>query len=201
MHLIHIEAGTCHVKSCSIVDCQVCEYAGPPPAGFPGDLPQPEPLSASDAKDASDLSGVLQEYLIRCLFSKNWQLREAALQHIGQQLSGQVGPMRAHNPAFLQRPQLPMHCPKNLPDLKGYSNMMQHGMPDAVVHFFVNKCAAITADNGAGIEEGSGKVDVAHAAADVDGQGPGGLHGWREPDQDNRRRGGPCFPRLRCPCR
>jgi hypothetical protein len=64
--------------------------AGPAPEGFPGDLPPPEPLLVADAKDASDLSGVLQEYLIRCLFSKNWQLREAALQHIAMQLSGEV---------------------------------------------------------------------------------------------------------------
>ncbi|BDA42164.1 Centrosomal protein of 104 kDa [Coccomyxa sp. Obi] len=65
------------------------DSAGPPPVGWPGDLPQPEPLSAADAKEASDLSGVLEEFLVRCLFSKNWQLREAALQYLEKRLSGQ----------------------------------------------------------------------------------------------------------------
>ena len=47
-------------------------------------------MSAADAKDASELAGVLEEYVLRCLFSKNWQLREAALQYIERQLSGDV---------------------------------------------------------------------------------------------------------------
>ena len=47
-------------------------------------------MSAADTKDASDLAGVLDNYVLRCLFSKNWQLREAALQHIERQLSGNV---------------------------------------------------------------------------------------------------------------
>ena len=34
--------------------------------------------------------GALDEYVVRCLFSKNWQLREAALQYIERQLSGDV---------------------------------------------------------------------------------------------------------------
>ena len=63
---------------------------GRPPTGWPGDLAAPEVLSASDAKDASDLAGALDEYVVRCLFSKNWQLREAALQYIERQLSGDV---------------------------------------------------------------------------------------------------------------
>lgn len=44
----------------------------------------------SDAKEASELAGILEEYLIRCLFSKNWQLREAALQYLEKRLTGQV---------------------------------------------------------------------------------------------------------------
>lgn len=47
-------------------------------------------MSSADAKDASELTGVLEEYVLRCLFSKNWQLREAALQYIERQLSGDV---------------------------------------------------------------------------------------------------------------
>ena len=63
---------------------------GRPPTGWPGDLAAPEALSAGEAKDASDLAGALDEYVVRCLFSKNWQLREAALQYIERQLSGDV---------------------------------------------------------------------------------------------------------------
>ena len=38
-----------------------------PPAGWPGDLPHAEPLSEADAKEAADLSGVVEGYLIRCV--------------------------------------------------------------------------------------------------------------------------------------
>lgn len=40
--------------------------ADTPPAGWPGDLARAEPLSEADAKEAADLSGLLEEYLIRC---------------------------------------------------------------------------------------------------------------------------------------
>ena len=63
---------------------------GRAPQGWPGNLAPPEAMSAADAKDASELAGVLEEYVLRCLFSKNWQLREAALQYIERQLSGDV---------------------------------------------------------------------------------------------------------------
>ncbi|CAL5219862.1 g1780 [Coccomyxa viridis] len=64
------------------------DTTGRAPPGWPGDLAPPEAMSAADAKDASELAGVLEEYVLRCLFSKNWQLREAALQYIERQLSG-----------------------------------------------------------------------------------------------------------------
>ncbi len=70
-------------------------YTGRAPPGWPGDLAPPEAMSAADAKDASELAGVLEEYVLRCLFSKNWQLREAALQYIERQLSGDVS-FQAH---------------------------------------------------------------------------------------------------------
>ncbi|EIE20654.1 hypothetical protein COCSUDRAFT_30401 [Coccomyxa subellipsoidea C-169] len=73
----------------ALVSSSAPDSAGPPPPGWPGDLAPPEPLSAADAKDTSELLSVLEEYLVRCLFSKNWQLREAALQHLEKRLSGQ----------------------------------------------------------------------------------------------------------------
>jgi hypothetical protein len=62
--------------------------AGPLPAGFPKDLPSPEALSAAAAKDAGPVVDMLGEYLARCLFSRTWQLREAALAHLAKELAG-----------------------------------------------------------------------------------------------------------------
>ena len=50
------------------------------------DLPAPEALSAGDSKDAAPLADLLGEYLARCLFSRTWQLREAALARLAQDL-------------------------------------------------------------------------------------------------------------------
>lgn len=49
------------------------------PNGFPLDLPRAEALSAEDAKDAGPMADVVGSYLAACLYSKAWQLREAAL--------------------------------------------------------------------------------------------------------------------------
>ena len=65
------------------------------PPGFPSDLPAPEPLSPADAKDADDLPEVVGEFLTRCLFSKEWQLRAAALQHLAGELGGGGGALGA----------------------------------------------------------------------------------------------------------
>lgn len=61
--------------------------AGPPPRGFPADLPPPEPLSIEDAKEAAFLTGLVGEYLARCVYSRTWQLREAALSTIAAQVA------------------------------------------------------------------------------------------------------------------
>jgi hypothetical protein len=47
---------------------------------WPADLPAPEPLTPADAKDAQPLLDLLGDYTVRAMFSKSWQLREAALQ-------------------------------------------------------------------------------------------------------------------------
>ena len=44
------------------------------------DLPAPEALKPVDVKDAQPLIDLLGDYTARALFSKSWQLREAALQ-------------------------------------------------------------------------------------------------------------------------
>lgn len=58
------------------------------PDGFPPDLPAPEPLSLADAKDAEALIDAVGEYTVRALYSKTWQLREAALMSIEKVLKG-----------------------------------------------------------------------------------------------------------------
>ena len=51
----------------------------PAPAGFPSELPLPEPLSQDDAKESGPIEVVIGEFLTRCLYSKSWQLREAGI--------------------------------------------------------------------------------------------------------------------------
>ena len=58
------------------------------PEGFPPDLPAPEPLPLADAKDVEALIDAVGEYTVRALYSKTWQLREAALMSIEKVLKG-----------------------------------------------------------------------------------------------------------------
>ena len=64
------------------------------PEGFPPDLPAPEPLPLGDAKDAEALIEAVGEYTVRALYSKTWQLREAALMSIEKVLKG--GKVQGH---------------------------------------------------------------------------------------------------------
>ena len=49
-------------------------------------LPAPDAIRPADGKDADDLAGVFGEYVVQCLFSKLWNLREAAIQKIQLEL-------------------------------------------------------------------------------------------------------------------
>ena len=60
------------------------------PEGWPGGLPLPELLSAADAKEADDISELLGPYVAAALYSRHWQLREAALQQLVAFLGKQV---------------------------------------------------------------------------------------------------------------
>ena len=69
----------------------------PAAEGFSPDLPIAEPLGAVDAKDAAPLAELVGQYTTMALFSKNWQLRDAALTKVegllvrGEPLGGEYG--------------------------------------------------------------------------------------------------------------
>ena len=69
----------------------------PASEGFSPDLPIAEPLGAVDAKDAAPLADLVGQYTTMALFSKNWQLRDAALTKVegllarGEPLGGELG--------------------------------------------------------------------------------------------------------------
>lgn len=56
------------------------------PQASGGDLPPPEPLSASDEKDAAPLIDAFGEHLVRCLYSRVWNLRQHAVGEIERTL-------------------------------------------------------------------------------------------------------------------
>ncbi len=60
---------------------------GPPaPAGFPSELPPPEPLSGDVAKESGPLQALIGEFCTRCMYSKSWQLREAGMAALAQEV-------------------------------------------------------------------------------------------------------------------
>ncbi|KAG1659551.1 hypothetical protein FOA52_015355 [Chlamydomonas sp. UWO 241] len=62
----------------------------PAPKGWPSDLPGPDALSGNDANEAASLEEVAGEYVARAMYSKNWQLRDAALGWLGAQIQSQA---------------------------------------------------------------------------------------------------------------
>ncbi len=63
----------------------------PAPAGWPADLPPPEPLTAATSKEAGPIEELAGEFCARAAYSKNWQLREAAVTWLmGQVKDGAV---------------------------------------------------------------------------------------------------------------
>ena len=56
------------------------------PQGVASDLPPPEPLAASDEKEAAALIDMFGEHRVRCLYSNQWNLRQHALMQIEQML-------------------------------------------------------------------------------------------------------------------
>jgi len=65
---------------------EIDDSLGPVPAGFPLDLPPPSPPVAGDMKNIEMLAPIAGEYVSRAVFSKNWQLREAALNKVSSDI-------------------------------------------------------------------------------------------------------------------
>ncbi|EFJ48806.1 hypothetical protein VOLCADRAFT_104552 [Volvox carteri f. nagariensis] len=59
----------------------------PAPPGWPEDLPAPEPVAGAVAKEAEALEDLAGEYVARAFFSKNWQLRDAAVVWLVKEVS------------------------------------------------------------------------------------------------------------------
>lgn len=62
------------------------DLVGSAPQGFPKDLPSPDPPNPEILKELSPLCNLAGQYVAICFRSKSWQLREAALYYLAQQL-------------------------------------------------------------------------------------------------------------------
>eukprot|EP00210_Caulerpa_lentillifera_P001747 g1677.t1 len=62
------------------------------PEGFPSDLPTPESISGANAKESLPLEDFAGSYIAQCCYSRNWQLREAALNYLEVHFSNLVQP-------------------------------------------------------------------------------------------------------------
>lgn len=74
------------------------------PDGFPTDLPSPEPISSANAKASLPLEEFAGSYLAQCFYSRNWQLREAALNYLELHFGDlvQIGMEREHHRLLCQ---------------------------------------------------------------------------------------------------
>ncbi|MEW5298759.1 MAG: hypothetical protein WDW36_001843 [Sanguina aurantia] len=97
----------------------------PPPRGWPADLPPPEPLASAVAKEAELLEDMAGEFVARAAFSKNWQLRDAALMHLAKEAEG--GGFNDKRDAF-----------------KILMRMVQRGMKDKVANVFLTSVSVFT---------------------------------------------------------
>jgi len=103
-----------------------------PLAGVPNveDLsqPEPEPLHSSFQKEAEPLIELFGDYLTRCVFSKTWNLRDAALQKLAMDL--QNGEHRQKDQNRL---------------LAGYIVVLKRMVPDKNVQVFLSAMALLQA--------------------------------------------------------
>ncbi|CAE8662244.1 unnamed protein product [Polarella glacialis] len=85
------------------------------------DLAQPEPLNSNFQKEAEPLVALFGEYLTSCVYSKSWNLRDAALQKMTLDLQNEV--MSKKDPTRL---------------LACYSQVLKRMIPDKNVQVFLS---------------------------------------------------------------
>eukprot|EP00898_Chlorokybus_atmophyticus_P007173 jgi/Chlat1/7457/Chrsp6S07499 len=69
------------------VDDDNKEVAMPSGEGYAADLPAPEQMSEAALKENALLVELVGQYTVMCLYSRNWLLREAALQKIDREIT------------------------------------------------------------------------------------------------------------------
>eukprot|EP00930_Biecheleria_cincta_P070641 TRINITY_DN58276_c0_g1_i1.p1 TRINITY_DN58276_c0_g1~~TRINITY_DN58276_c0_g1_i1.p1 ORF type:complete len:960 (+),score=171.92 TRINITY_DN58276_c0_g1_i1:142-3021(+) len=108
------------------------ETANQPLAGVPNveELGQPEPLAAAFEKEAEPLRALFGEYIVQCLFSKTWSLRDAALQKLALQLRSGEALSRCQDVDAL---------------MSAYSTVLVRTVPDKNVQVFHSSAALLQA--------------------------------------------------------
>lgn len=99
------------------------DLANHPLRGVPNleELGEPDPLPAAVEKDAEALIQLFGDYVTRCLYSKAWSLRDAALQKLALDLrDGETG---GHDPSRL---------------LRGYLTVLKRTIADKAVQVFLS---------------------------------------------------------------
>ncbi|GIL71611.1 hypothetical protein Vretimale_933 [Volvox reticuliferus] len=113
----------------------------PAPQGWPDDLPMPEPVPGAVAKEAEGLEDLAGEYVARAFFSKNWQLRDAAVAWLTKEVSG--GGFEGKREAF-----------------RLLVRMAVRGMKDKVANVYLACLALLPALVDSGLAAASGGRDV-----------------------------------------
>ncbi|PNW77316.1 hypothetical protein CHLRE_10g431150v5 [Chlamydomonas reinhardtii] len=110
------------------------------PAGWPGDLPAPEQLAGAIAKDAEALGDMAGEYVARAFFSKNWQLRDAAVAYLTKEVSS--GGMEGKREAF-----------------RTLVGVVRRGMKDKVANVYLSCLALLPALVDSGLGGGGREIE------------------------------------------
>ena len=120
----------------------------------PNGLPAPEPLASSDAKEAEGIVTVAGEEVARCLYSRNWQLREHSHATLEAMASGSEQFANGTAPDDAFRHLVRVACARGLNDK--VSNVFHASTK------LLTACVTQLAASG-----GLGKSDIRHALHDV----------------------------------
>jgi len=113
------------------------------------DLGVPEALPASADKEVDLLIQLFGDFITRCIYSKTWNLRDAALQKLSLDL--REGMRGGDDPAQL---------------LQGYATILRRRIPDTNVQAFLSACSLLQAVCGQLLESGMLRRGDAQAMLD-----------------------------------